>query len=94
MFMGTLFGDHVKTAIGTRLMTGTVLGTGSMIATSTPPPSIVSRFAWLTDDGERRYRLDKFIDMVRLVMARRDQELAEAEEAVLVALHHSVSVDS
>ena len=94
MFMGTLFGDHVKTAIGTRLMTGTVLGTGSMIATSTPPPSIVSRFAWLTDDGERRYRLDKFIDMVRLVMARRDQELAEAEEAVLVALHHSVSVDT
>ena len=40
-FMGALIGDHVKTAIGTRLMTGTVLGTGAMIATSTPPPEII-----------------------------------------------------
>ena len=94
MFLGTLFGDHVKTAIGTRLMTGTVLGTASMIASSTPPPSIVSRFAWLTDDGQRLYRLDKFIQMVRLVMSRRDQELTDADEAVLRALHDTTSTDS
>ena len=94
MFLGTLFADHVKTAIGTRLMTGTVLGTGSMIARTSPPPSTVSRFAWLTDDDDRVYRLDKFIEMVRLVMARRDQSLGDADEAILRALHGKVSLDS
>jgi len=37
-FLGTIFGDHVKTAICTRIMTGTVFGTGAMIATTAPPP--------------------------------------------------------
>ena len=61
MFLGSLIGDHVN-AIGTRLVTGTVLGTGSMIATTSPPPTTVERFAWHTDDGQRRYKIDKFID--------------------------------
>ena len=28
-FLGTMFGDHVKTGIGLRLTTGTVIGAGS-----------------------------------------------------------------
>jgi hypothetical protein len=31
----------------------------------------VGSFAWVTDDGERRFRLDKFMDIARTVMARR-----------------------
>ena len=87
MFLGALIADHVKTAIGTRLMTGTVLGTGSMIATSSPPSTTVARFSWLTDGGQRRYRLDKFLETVRRVMSRRDQNLNDADEALLRALH-------
>ena len=30
-FLGTLFGDHVKTGIGLRLTTGTVLGAGANV---------------------------------------------------------------
>jgi hypothetical protein len=86
-FLGCVLGDHVKTAIGTRIMTGTAIGTGAMIATSTPPPSTVARFAWHTDDGVRRYRLEKFLDTARLVMARRDRSLGPAAEARLRALH-------
>ena len=86
-FLGCVLGDHVKTAIGTRIMTGTSIGTGAMIATSTPPPTVVERFAWLTDGGGRRYRMEKFLDTARQVMARREQELGPAVETRLRALH-------
>ncbi len=86
-FLGCVLGDHVKTAIGTRIMTGTAIGTGAMIATSTPPPPTVARFAWHTDEGTRRYRLEKFLDTARTVLARRDRTLGPATEARLRALH-------
>jgi UDP-N-acetylglucosamine diphosphorylase/glucosamine-1-phosphate N-acetyltransferase len=93
-FLGCVLGDHVKTAIGTRIMTGTAIGTGAMIATSTPPPTTVGRFAWLTDAGDRRYRLEKFIELARKVMGRRDAALGPAEEARLRALHAAGEVES
>ena len=86
-FLGCILGDHVKTAIGTRIMTGTVIGTGAMIAGTTPPASTVARFAWVTDDGIRRFRLDKFLDVAETVMARRDEAVSEALRSTLAALH-------
>lgn len=76
-FLGAIIGDHVKTAIETRIMTGTVLGTGSMIAQTPAISGTVPRFAWMTDEavGEvkpRAYRIEKFIDTMRTVMDRRD----------------------
>jgi UDP-N-acetylglucosamine diphosphorylase / glucose-1-phosphate thymidylyltransferase / UDP-N-acetylgalactosamine diphosphorylase / glucosamine-1-phosphate N-acetyltransferase / galactosamine-1-phosphate N-acetyltransferase len=43
VFLGAIIGDHVKTAICTRIMTGSVLGTGAMIASSSPPPTSTKR---------------------------------------------------
>jgi UDP-N-acetylglucosamine diphosphorylase / glucose-1-phosphate thymidylyltransferase / UDP-N-acetylgalactosamine diphosphorylase / glucosamine-1-phosphate N-acetyltransferase / galactosamine-1-phosphate N-acetyltransferase len=86
-FLGAIVGDHAKTAICTRLMTGTVIGTGAMIATTAPPPTTVKRFAWLTDDGNRAYRLDKFVDVVETVMARRRKKPTEAYLARIGELH-------
>ena len=86
-FLGAIIGDHVKTAISTRIMTGSVLGTGAMVATSAPPPDTVRRFAWLTDDGERSYRLGKFLEVMNAVMARRDRIPSRAYAAAVEALH-------
>lgn len=93
-FLGCVLGDHVKTAIGTRIMTGTAIGTGAMIATASPPPATVARFAWLTDAGTRHYRLEKFIDTARVVMARRDRELGPAAEARISELHAAATAES
>ena len=82
-FVGCFLGDHVRTAIGTRIMTGTVVGTGAMIASTTPPPTPTPRFAWLTDSASRAYRMDKFIDVARTVMGRRNAVLSAAAEAVI-----------
>jgi UDP-N-acetylglucosamine diphosphorylase/glucosamine-1-phosphate N-acetyltransferase len=87
IFFGAVIGDHVKTAIGTRIMTGTVFGTGAMVACSTPPPSTVRRFAWLTDEGERRYELGKFVEVAKTVMARRNAVPGPALLARIAELH-------
>lgn len=77
-FLGAVVGDHVKTGIGARLCTGTCIHTGAMVALSAIAPQCVGRFAFCTDAGTGAYRMDKFVEVARRVMARRGQEVSEA----------------
>lgn len=86
-FLGAMIGDHVKTAIGTRIMTGAVIGTGAMWAAGEAISGCVEPFAWVTDTGRQRYRLEKFLEVMRAVMARRDVEPSDAYLARLAGLH-------
>ncbi len=70
-FLGAIIGDHVKTAICTRIMTGSIVGTGTMWAATKPVSGTVPAFTWATDAGEKPYRFDKFMDVARAAMARR-----------------------
>lgn len=85
-FFGAVIGDHVKTAICTRLMTGSVLGTGGMFATTAPVTGSTPRFAWATDAGLKSYRADKFLEVMRAAMARRKIEPSPAYVARMTAL--------
>jgi len=82
-FVGCFVGDHVKFAICTRIMTGSIIGTGAMIATTVPAPSATARFAWLTDAGSRTFQIDKFLDVAQTVMSRRDKKLDSTTEAMI-----------
>ena len=82
-FLGAIIADHVRTAIGTRLMAGAVLHTGVMWAASEPATGAIERFAWVTDGARTRADADRFIPTVRTVMARRDVDLSEAIAARL-----------
>lgn len=88
-FWGSVIGDHVKLAIGTRLMTGTTIGTGAMIACSRSPATLVPRFAWLTDatDGPKSFRIDKFLETARAMMSRRSVSISPEYEARVRAIH-------
>ena len=93
-FLGAIIGDHAKMAIGTRLMTGTAIGTGAMVACTAPPPTCTPAFAWLTDEdpgGARRWRLDRFEETMRAVMARRDREPSAAYLRRVRDLHEAAS---
>ncbi len=85
-FLGAIIGDHVKTAICTRIMTGSILHTGSMFATTAPVSGTVGRFTWATDAGQRPYRFEKFLEVARAAMARRKIEPTPAYVARLRAL--------
>ncbi len=93
-FLGAIIGDHVKTAIATRLMTGCVLHTGGMFATTAPVQGCVAPFTWATDAGSKGYRLDKFTEVMRAAMARRKIEPSAAYLARLRELHARSSVGS
>jgi UDP-N-acetylglucosamine diphosphorylase/glucosamine-1-phosphate N-acetyltransferase len=70
-FLGSVIGDHAKTAIGTRLMTGSYIGYSTMIASSKITPQYVPSYTFLTDRATEPYRRDKALEVMRAVMARR-----------------------
>jgi len=74
-FLGTLFGDHAKTGIGTSLNTGTVIGAGANLYGSVMPPKMVPPFAWGDRKPYSTYRMDKFLEVAKRVMERRHVEL-------------------
>lgn len=90
VFLGSIIGDHVKTAIGTRLLTGTCIGTGAMVALSGFTPKYVPPFAFVTDGGVGgavRYDLERFCLVADRVMQRRGQRVNAELTQTLAALH-------
>ncbi len=82
-FLGSIIGDHSKTGIGTILPTGGVIGVMSNVFTQRVVQKFVPSFAWLTEEGMTRYRLEKAVHLARVVMGRRDVELTDAELRLL-----------
>ncbi|MBH07467.1 MAG: hypothetical protein CMJ20_14255 [Phycisphaeraceae bacterium] len=80
---GSVIGDYVRTAIGTRLTTGACIGTGSMLALSGFVPKHVDRFAFSTDAGTEIYDMDRFIIVAQRAMARRKHNLTVNEQQLL-----------
>jgi UDP-N-acetylglucosamine diphosphorylase/glucosamine-1-phosphate N-acetyltransferase len=72
--LGTLFGDHAKTAIGTMLATGTVVSAGANVFGAPTPPKYVPPFAWGAD-GHGRLTADGFLRVAERVMTRRNVEM-------------------
>jgi UDP-N-acetylglucosamine diphosphorylase / glucose-1-phosphate thymidylyltransferase / UDP-N-acetylgalactosamine diphosphorylase / glucosamine-1-phosphate N-acetyltransferase / galactosamine-1-phosphate N-acetyltransferase len=82
-FIGSMIGDHSKTGIGTILPTGCVIGIASNVFRQSAVPRFVPSFAWVTDEEMTNYRVEKAINIARVVMARRDVHLSEAEVRLL-----------
>ncbi len=84
-FLGSLVGDHGRTAIGTRLTTGAVVGTGANVLATGLTPRVIAPFAF----GETTYELAKFLEVAERVMARRGVALGDAGRAALAAAYHA-----
>ncbi len=84
-FLGTMFGDHAKTAIGTRLTTGTVIGAGANVFGSAMPPKLVPPFSWGDVPPYETFEAEKFLEVAARVMARRATALSDGQRAVLRA---------
>lgn len=82
--LGTLFGDHVKTAIGTLLGTGTVLGAGANVFDAVRPPKYVPPFAWGgAEDSAAAMTKEGFLRVAERVLPRRDIVVDEAVRDIL-----------
>ncbi len=83
VFQGPIIGDGVRTAIGTRLLTGSCVGTGAMVAHGGYVPKYIPRLTFLTDRGACPYDIDKLVATLRTMMARRNCQLPQPLEARL-----------
>jgi len=64
-----------------------------MLATTAFAPTFVPRFSWLTDEGSRAYRFEKFIEVARTVWQRRGIEATEAMIDALRRVHERATSD-
>ncbi len=90
-YIGCFLGDHVKTAIGTLLNTGTVIGPGSNIVARGFPPKTIKSFSWCVSDKINRIRWESFLETARIVKKRRGLDLSLAEEKLLKNIYESIS---
>ena len=86
-FLGTLFGDHAKTGIGTMLSTGTVIGAGANVFGSNMPPKVVPPFAWGDGEPYETYDVAKFLSVAERMMLRRQVELGDQARLQLTEAH-------
>lgn len=84
-FLGSLIGDHAKTAIGTMLSTGTVIGVGASVVGGRPG-KYVPPFAWGAEGDEKLTR-EGFLTIAERVLPRRGVAFTPERAASLAALH-------
>jgi len=91
MFMGPILGDHVRTAIGTRINTASVLDLATLFAASAWTPKLTKPFTFHTDQGVEPYAIDRFLTTAKTAMSRRQVEMDPATEARLRDLAGTVT---
>ena len=82
IFLGSLMGDHAKTAIGIMLDTGSVIGAGASIFDGVRAAKYVRPFAWGGSASERMTQ-QKFLDIVERVLPRRHVQVTEPMRSYL-----------
>jgi UDP-N-acetylglucosamine diphosphorylase/glucosamine-1-phosphate N-acetyltransferase len=83
LMLGSLIGDHTKTAIGTRLNTGSYIGYCCLLAGDAITPKFVPSFSFIAGANQSKYELKKAEDVAGRVMARRDKHFDDEEEALM-----------
>lgn len=75
MKAGVLMGDYCKTAIGSRINSGTTMGVGTVIFSSELTHKYYSNFSW----GDKRFDFDKFMQSAKVMW--KINEVSYSDEA-------------
>lgn len=81
---GAVIGDYAKTAIGTLLNTGSIIGFGANLFGESRWGGHVPNFAW---GGKSRYELEHFLRDAARMMQRRNQRLSPALVEAITLLY-------
>ncbi|MEX2476982.1 MAG: putative sugar nucleotidyl transferase [Gracilimonas sp.] len=82
-FLGTIMGDHSKTAINTMLNTGTICGVSSNIFMSGFPPKYIPSFSWVGSEEFGVYNFEKAVEAMKAMMKRREIALSDDYEKMM-----------
>ena len=84
MFIGSIIGDFTRTAIGTKLNTGTYIGVGSNLFDDGFQNKFVPPFSWGKND---RIGLNRFIKSIDKAMNRRNCKMPDSLKNRLIAIY-------
>jgi UDP-N-acetylglucosamine diphosphorylase / glucose-1-phosphate thymidylyltransferase / UDP-N-acetylgalactosamine diphosphorylase / glucosamine-1-phosphate N-acetyltransferase / galactosamine-1-phosphate N-acetyltransferase len=80
--MGSIIGDHTRTAINTRFSPGCYVGYFSMLVGAGLVPAFVPSFSFWTDQGIIPIDAEKGLEIARHSMDRRDRQWTELDDSV------------
>ncbi len=86
-FLGTVMGDHSKTAINTRLNTGTAVGVSCNVFSADFPPKYIPSFSWVSSHKIQPYKLKKALEAMQAMMTRRNVELTEEYKKLMRTIY-------
>ncbi|HVT88852.1 MAG TPA: putative sugar nucleotidyl transferase [Tepidisphaeraceae bacterium] len=81
--LGSIIGDHTKTAIGTRLNTGSYVGYCCLLAGSGLTPKFMPSFSFWTQKGTEKYDMAKASEVATKVFGRRDKQWTSDDQAMM-----------
>lgn len=82
-FCGLIMADHAKCGINTMFNTGTVVGVSANVFGAGYPRNYVPDFSWGGAHHLEVYKLDKVLETIERVYARRNKQLDETEKQLL-----------
>ena len=83
IFFGSIIGDHVKTAIGTNLNTGTVIELGSNVVSQSFPKRHIPCFSFYYKEKISKINFDDFKKAAKVAMKRRNIDFSSYEDMLL-----------
>ncbi|MBT7616774.1 MAG: hypothetical protein HN590_05760 [Calditrichaeota bacterium] len=89
LHVGSIIADHCKTAIHTRLNTGTVVGVCCNLFGSDFPAKYIPSFTWFGSENYVEYNVKKALETIAVVMERRDMRLTPAMSELLKGIFSS-----
>jgi len=92
-FCGLMMGDHSKCGINTMFNTGTVVGVSANIYGSNFPRNFIPSFSWGGAAGFTTYQIEKVLETVKLVMARKNVDFDEVEAQILTDVFELTSAN-
>ena len=84
-YLGALFGDHAKAAIGTMFPTGSIVGAGANVFGTGRPPKYIPAMSW-GEDGRTQVTKEGFVAIAERVLPRRQVEVTAERRAALERL--------
>ena len=89
-FFGTIIGDHVKTAIGTLINSGTLIGFGSQLLNKTLHQGTIEPFSWGNAPKYKKNNLDNFIITAQHAAQRRNCFIHPDELETYTKMHETL----
>ncbi len=87
LHVGAFIGDHCKTALGTKINTGSTFGPVCSIISRDLTPSNLPPFTFFRSGEQLEFQFDKFLGTASTMMIRREQRLSDAQIRLFKYLH-------